>query len=358
MKVLGVHYGHDSCASLIIDGKIIADAQEERFVRNKHSTDAPYNSIKYCLKAGNIKNINEVDLICIPWKTLPRQLSALFGVDQSFKSKGDLKIIRNKVVKKISNHFNINVPVYKRDLFINDTSKILCINHHICHASAAYFTSKNSKPCLIFSIDGSGDGICTGIYYAENNSIKKLKSYYKEGALGWPYSIVTEACGWIHGDGEGKLMGLAPYGDYNVCKGVLDDIFPVFEGTNLKKVSNFTIPGYWNENGSQQYQIQEAEYVQKLIEKYGKENIAAEAQRKLEENMISLVDGWLKKTKVERIAFTGGVSLNVKLNQKYGINLKKELTNIIAFLFREIQVWVLVQHFMVITIIKLSIMDY
>lgn len=316
MIILGVHCGHDSCATIIKDGEILADVQEERFNRNKHSSDVPVNSIEYCLKAAGLDDINQVDRITVPWERLPAKLAALFGVSQGVSLRSMAKNMIGKIDIGVPEPMELKPPIYKRKFYLKDPSKIKCYNHHLCHAASAYFTSNSSEPCLIFTIDGSGDNVCTGIYYGEDNRIRKLESFYKEGALGWPYSLVTEAVGWIHGDGEGKLMGLAPYGDYSECEGLLDNYFPRFEGKKLVKPSKISTPGYWEEKAALQFQIDEADEVAELVDKYGKEAVAAEAQRVLEENTLNLVEGWLAEKPVKRIAFAGGVILNVKLNQK------------------------------------------
>jgi carbamoyltransferase len=326
MIILGVHHGHDSSAAIVVDGKVVADAQEERFNRNKHSSDVPYNSILYCLEEAGLSDINEVDKISLSWSNMTAELRALFG----FKSR---ELIRHKIIRFAAKQIygrdldqnKYKTPLYYNDLKVVDESKIITNNHHLAHAASAYFTSKSNDKCLIFTIDGSGDGICTGIYMGEGSSINKLDSHYKEGAIGWPYSVVTEGLHWIHGDGEGKTMGLAPYGDYNKCKGVLDRYFPTFDGCNLIKKSELGNVFYWNEKGAVQYHFDEASSVEKIILKYGKENVAAEAQRKLEDNVLSLVKGWIDKTGVNRVAFAGGVMLNVKLNQRIWYKLSSEI---------------------------------
>ena len=80
-----------------------------------------------------------------------------------------------------------------------------------------------------------------------------MQKYYKEASIGWAYSVVTEGLHWIHGDGEGKTMGLAPYGDYKKCKGVLDKYFPKFENEKLVKESELGNSYYWTESGSTQF---------------------------------------------------------------------------------------------------------
>jgi carbamoyltransferase len=207
-------------------------------------------------------------------------------------------------------------PIYYPNYELKDKSKFINNNHHLAHAASAYFTGKTNDKCLIFTIDGAGDKMCTSIWQGEGNKIELLKSYYREASIGWAYSIVTEGLHWIHGDGEGKTMGLAPYGDFTKCKNVLDKYFPVFKGDELIKPSDLGQCFYWTESGSTQFHFDEAKEVEALIEKYGRENIAAEAQRKLEDTIMNLVFGWVKKTGIKKVAFAGGVMLNVKLNQR------------------------------------------
>src|SRR5665647_185949 len=87
MIILGIHSGHDSSASIIKDGKIIADVQEERFNRIKHSNNVPLRSIDYCLKASGLKSINDVDYISFSWKTNPKTIDSIFGLKKKESTK-------------------------------------------------------------------------------------------------------------------------------------------------------------------------------------------------------------------------------------------------------------------------------
>lgn len=320
MVVLGIHKGHDSSAAIVKDGKIIADVQEERFARVKHSGNVPINSIEYCLKQAGIKNINEVDFISSSWENTPKELVPVFGLTQ--RKNGSIVEQIGKSILGKGGSTRLKLPIYYPDFHLKDETKFKDNNHHLCHAASAHFTRSTSDKCLIFTIDGAGDGICTAIWIAEGSKIELQKSYYNEAAIGWAYSIVTEGIHWIHGDGEGKTMGLAPYGDYTKCKNVLDKYFPEFKDDVLVKKSEMGEAYYWNESGSTQFHIDEAKEVEALVKKYGRENIAAEGQRKLEENVMNLVHGWIKKTGIKKVAFAGGVMLNVKLNQRLWNNRK------------------------------------
>lgn len=317
MIILGIHSGHDSSAAILRDGKLLADVQEERFNRNKHSNNTPIKSIEYCLKEAGVIDINEVDKISLTWENNPKGLNTLFGLE-NIQGKKE-KLVKDLAKTFMGKSFGMSkqkLPIYFPDYTGIVKSKLSNNNHHLVHAASAYYTRQTNNKCLIFTIDGSGDNICTAVWLGEGNKITLLKKYYKEAAIGWAYSIVTEGLHWIHGDGEGKTMGLAPYGDFNNCKGVLEKYFPKFEDDVLVKKAEIGNAYYWTENGSTQFHFDEAYEVEKLIEKYGKENIAAEAQRNLEENVMNLTFGWCKKTGIKNVAFAGGVMLNVKLNQR------------------------------------------
>ncbi len=313
MKILGIHTGHDSSAALLIDGKIIADIQEERFVRVKHSNNVPIESIKYCLKEANINNINELDYIGYGWKNTSNSVNALFNLKKKALSPRDQ--IKNLIRKSIKSN-SIMPPIYFPNFKLYDQTKFITTEHHLAHAASAYFTQDITDKCLIFTIDGAGDNVSTAVWLGEKNKISPLVKYGHEAGIGHAYSIITEALHWIHGDGEGKTMGLAPYGKYDNCKGVLNKYFPHFQDEKLIKPSAIGKTYYWSENGYNQFHLEESWEVEKLVNKYGKENIAAEAQRKLEDIIMNLIFGWCKKTGIQNIACAGGVFLNVKLNQR------------------------------------------
>src|ERR1041385_7849109 len=116
-----------------------------------------------------------------------------------------------------------------------------------------------------------------------------------EASLGFFYSNVTEALGWWHGDGEGKTMGLAPYGDPEKARGVLDRFCPQFSAGKLVKPVEFRGPYSWDQAGAMQWHFDEAGEIGDLVQKYGREHIAAEAQRVLEEQSKEIIYPWLEK---------------------------------------------------------------
>lgn len=318
MTVLGIHHGHDSSAAIVRDGKILADVQEERFSRGKHSNNAPLEAIKYCLQVAGIKDINELDYISFSNESNTDVLETVFDLGKKEET-GVVQSAKNMVKKVLgvpSYSNDLKLPIYYPDYTKIDKRKFVNNNHHLVHAASAYYTRKTNDKCLIFTIDGSGDNISTAIWIGEGNKIELQKSYFREASIGWAYSVVTEGLHWIHGDGEGKTMGLAPYGDPTKMGDELDKFFPVFKDDELVRPSALGKGYYWYESGSVQFHFDEASEVEALIKQYGRETVAARGQKLLEETIINLVFGWVKKTGIKKVAFSGGVMLNVKLNQR------------------------------------------
>ncbi|MDC3132587.1 hypothetical protein OA501_00030 [Flavobacteriaceae bacterium] len=315
MKILGIHQGHDSSAAAVIDGKVVADVQEERFNRVKHSSDLPMASILYCMEQCGIEDINGFDRISFSWSTTPPHLASVLNLP--IKKSKTLKQYALNLAKKFFGANNHVPPIYFKDLKLKDPTKFINNDHHRMHAASAYFTRKSNDKCLIFTADGAGDNVSTAVWLASGNKIKPLSRLSGfEAGIGWAYSIVTEGLHWIHGDGEGKTMGLAPYGDPKACKGKLDHLFPVFNGTELSKPSKIQKGNSFMLRGSNQFHFEQAREVEKLVEEFGREAIAAEAQRKLEEVMIGYVQAWCLKMEISKVAAAGGLFLNVKLNQR------------------------------------------
>ncbi len=313
MIVLGIHCGHDSSCAVVRDGRIIADAQEERFNRIKHSANVPVNAIGYCLEAAGLRDINGFDAIGCSSRNTTGPLAEILNLKLPEK-RGWLR----KFLTRMSNGKGPSgrrPPIYLPDYTITG-GKFQNVEHHLAHAAAAHYTRRSPDKCLVFTIDGAGDHVSTAVWLAEGSTIRPLQRLYRQASIGWAYAIVTEALHWWPGDGEGKTMGLAPYGDASKCRGMLDHLFPVLDGPEVVQSSDVGPHYRWRESGSMQFHFPLALAVEDLCRKHGRENVAAEAQRKLEECVMAYVFGWVRKTGIRRTAYGGGVFLNVKLNQR------------------------------------------
>lgn len=315
MKILGVHIGHDSSAALIIDGKVVADVSEERFNRIKHYAGLPISSIAYCLKSQNL-TMDNIDIVAIPGKNSVPDLNYLFNLKGNKRENATKKRMIINYVEHIWNKPKVCPPLYLKYFELNNKTEIIHVDHHLTHAASAYYTNDIKEKQLIVTMDGVGDEDSIVIWRGENGKIELLERFGSNASLGWFYSNVTEALGWWHGDGEGKTMGLAPYGDYNKCRGILEKFYPKFSNGKLVEPHDFGRVGLWNQNGAIQFHFDEAIEIEKHVKKYGPENIAAEAQKILEEQAFEIIFPWLEKEKTKNLTCAGGIFLNVKLNQR------------------------------------------
>lgn len=214
MKILGISaYYHDSAAALIVDGQIIAAAQEERFTRQKHTADFPLNAIKYCLNHAGL-NIAELDAVVFydkPFLKFERLLETYYA----FAPKGLLSFLKaiplwldeklflkNRLFKGLK-----RVGPYKKNKL-----KLLFTEHHLSHAASAFYPSAFEESAIL-TIDGVGEWCTASMGVGNGNTITFLKEMNFPHSVGLLYSAFTYYLGFTVNSGEYKLMGLAPYGN-------------------------------------------------------------------------------------------------------------------------------------------------
>jgi len=319
--VLGVHSGHDAGAALVIDGKVVAAASEERFKRIKHCSDFPDASIRYVLREAALGPSN------IDYVAQTDQTSLVELLVKQIKPYG-LPWFINKVTGLMYNKAKKEMySLYKRQkkpTFVGDvdflrkigiSAKRIAINHHLAHAASAYRTS-GFKKATVITLDGAGELFAGTVYIGNNGEMKKVsESFVNGGSLGLFYAAVTYGLGFKINDGEGKTMGLAAYGDPNPAYNDLVKFAPILSGSEFKNgfIWHFDIKYLPNKLVCAPI---EPQHISALIHKYGYENVAAAAQKILEENVSHLVQNVFDQTGISKIAAAGGVFLNVKANKK------------------------------------------
>lgn len=212
MIVLGISaLYHDAAASIVVDGKIVAAAQEERFTRKKHDPVMPVNAIRYCLKKAGIAE-SEPDYVVFydnPLYTLDRYMKNMLAaggdsrdvLERSFVSMFSEKIWIHNIIKKI---FHTD-----RDGF---QGKVLVCEHHMSHAASAFYPSPFHE-AVIITMDGVGEWETTTVGIGRGKEIEIKETIYFPHSLGLLYSAFTYFCGFKVNSGDYKFMGLAPYGE-------------------------------------------------------------------------------------------------------------------------------------------------
>jgi len=207
--VLGLSFFfHDSAASLVRDGEIVAAVAEERLCRRKHTNEFPKLAVEYCLEQANLKSINEVDAIVFYEKPLVKLLRIIETSMATWpRSYGPF-------VSSLPNFLKAKVDVRKVILshYPSYSGDILFSEHHLSHAASAFFPSPY-KEAAILSLDGVGEWETTCVGYGSANRVRLDRSLHFPHSIGLLYSALTAYLGFRVNDGEWKVMGLAPYGE-------------------------------------------------------------------------------------------------------------------------------------------------
>ena len=212
-KILGVSaFFHDSAACILIDGKINAAAQEERFTRKKHDSGYPFNAIEFVLKFSNTK-LSEIDAIVFfekPFLKFERLLETYVAM----APKGFVQFTKAMPVWLREKLFLKNMLfqlLKSHDKNFNNSRKIFFSEHHLSHAASAFYPSPFDK-AIVLTADGVGEWATTTVAVGDGKNLNIKKEIHFPHSLGLLYSAFTYYTGFKVNSGEYKLMGLAPYG--------------------------------------------------------------------------------------------------------------------------------------------------
>ena len=325
-KILGISaYYHDSAAAIVIGGKIIAAAQEERFTRIKHTSEFPYEAVKYCLEASGLQ-LNELDAIVFydkPFLKFERLLETYYA----FAPRGlwsFLKAIPVWINEKLFLKKQIRTALKSINQGQVSTAPLLFPEHHLSHAASAFYPSAFESSAIL-TIDGVGEWTTASIAFGDKTSIKLLKSMQFPHSVGLLYSAFTYYLGFTVNSGEYKLMGLAPYGetDSEQTKTYIDsikthlvDIKP--DGSIWLNQSYFTYASGLRMVNDQQWEklFGIARKTEEQTIEQSHCNLALAIQIVSEEIVLKMAETAKKLTGSKRLCLAGGVALNCVANGK------------------------------------------
>jgi len=318
--ILGISaFYHDSAATILVDGKIIAAAQEERFTRKKHDPSYPFNAIEFVLNFAKIK-LSDVDQIIFfekPFLKFERLLETYVAfAPNGFKSfcMAMPVWLKDKLFQK-KMLFN---ELKRHDSNFNDIKKIYFSDHHLSHAASAFFPSPFEE-ALVLTADGVGEWATTTVAIGKGNNLEIKKEIHFPHSLGLLYSAFTYYAGFKVNSGEYKLMGLAPYGS------------PVYEDKiknnliNIKDDGSFHLDqSYFNYSTGLTMTNKKFDnlFGQKVRDsKYEKltqfhMDIAASIQKVTEDVMIKIAKSLKEEFNISNLCLAGGVALNCVANGK------------------------------------------
>jgi len=325
-NILGISaFYHDSAAALLVDGEIVAAAQEERFTRIKHTADFPVEALRYCLEESGLE-IDELDAVVFYDKPLLK-FERLLQTYYAFAPKGLLSFlkaipvwIREKLfLKKMIYDGLKEVGEYDRKQL-----KLLFSEHHLSHAASAYFASPYQESAIL-TIDGVGEWTTASIALGKANSIKIIKEMEFPHSVGLLYSAFTYYLGFKVNSGEYKLMGLAPYGNpqspqtHSFVETIKNQLVDIKEdgsiwldsqyfnyATGLRMVHDHKwekLFGFSKRKPEEDIQQQHC-------------NLALAIQQVTEEVVLKMANEAQKLTQSQNLCLAGGVALNCVANGK------------------------------------------
>jgi len=320
MKILGLSaYYHDAAACLVVDGEIVAAAQEERFTRKKHDDAFPVHAINYCLQEAGIAAA-ELDHVVFYDKPFLK-FERLFETYLAFAPKGFRSFATSLPVWLKDKLFQKTMIVDAlKDAFGRDgdwTSKLLFSEHHLSHAASAFFPSPFEEAAVL-TMDGVGEWTTTSLAIGSGNQLSVHKEIHFPHSLGLLYSAFTYYTGFKVNSGEYKVMGLAPYGEPRYAQLIKDHLIDIKEDgsfrldmsyfnyctgltmTNDKFADLFGGPARPSEGSLTQREM----------------DLATSVQAVTEEVVIKLARGIRKSTGQKNLCLAGGVALNCVANGK------------------------------------------
>jgi len=318
--ILGISaFYHDSAATIVIDGKIISAAQEERFTRKKHDASYPYHAVEFVLNFSKLK-LHQIDYIVFYEKPFLK-FERLLETYVAFAPKGFRSFCMSIplwIKEKLFQKKLIFDELKRHDKNFNDINKIYFSEHHLSHAASAFYPSP-FKEAIVLTADGVGEWGTTTVAVGKENKLEILKEIRFPHSLGLLYSAFTYYTGFKVNSGEYKLMGLAPYGEPKYKKLITDNLIDIkddgsfkldqsfFEySTGLKMISKKFSKLFGNKSRNPENE--------KLTQFHM--DIASSIQEVTEDVMLRITNSLAKEYNIKNLCLAGGVALNCVANGK------------------------------------------
>src|SRR5229473_2440617 len=320
LRILGISaFYHDSAAALIVDGDIVAAAQEERFTRVKHDASFPHGAVAACLGEAGI-GLGDVDWVVFYEKPFLK-FERLLETYLAFAPRGFAsfrKAMPLWVKEKLFQKDGLVKELRKAGADNDVRERLLFAEHHYSHAASAFFPSPFEE-AVVLTIDGVGEWATSTVAIGRENQLKMEKELHFPHSLGLLYSAFTYYTGFKVNSGEYKVMGLAPYGEPRFKDLILDKIVDLKEdGTFRLDQSYFNYcTGLTMTNG--RFAGLFGEPVRdprtELLTQFHMD-VAASIQAVTDEILLRLTRTLAREYGIPDLCLAGGVALNCVANGK------------------------------------------
>lgn len=321
MNTIGIFMeGPNTGASLFCDGKLIAAQEEERFTRQKRAPDVfPARAVAYCLAEAGLK-ARDVDVVAAGWdhnrypQPMDHRMRSIAG--------RTLDPIADRVESMVHIKLSPELATFKisagmKQLDQQADCEIRFFPHHLCHAASVHYLS-GFESSSILVLDGSGEEIGTSTWFGAGDEIRLLDKWLLPDSLGWFYAVMTEYLGFKAYSGEGKVMGLAPYGQPDPELAAKLRRFCLSDPERIYKIDPRFLYGSKRSHSWR--------FTDHLTDLFGPprlpeselsdrdRSLAFEVQRRLEEIATDLAHRLLAETGCGNLCISGGVAMNCKMN--------------------------------------------
>ncbi len=301
-----ISQGYDSAAALIVDGKLIAAAAQERFSRKKHTGDFPIDAIQFCLREAGL-SIEDVTEIAHGFDYSP--FRQLYSLDP------DSSRLYQRVFSKeaLVGHVHRCFPDFRAE-------RIQPVGHHLAHAASAAFTSGWNE-CLVVVNDAMGEVQSLTVFQSRDGDLAKIREIPATDSIGILYSLVTLHLGFDFNSDEYKIMGLAPYGDPERFRAFFEKTvelrpegsirIPILRlNRSREERENYVATRAYLDEHLVARRAPDAEITQEH------KDVAAALQECLDRVVLHVCGHFGKQTGMRRVALAGGVALNCTANGK------------------------------------------
>lgn len=313
MIILGIHDGHNASACLMKDGQILAALQEERIRNEKNYSGFPYEAVAWVLRYCDISP-GEVDRFAFNGNHMPISTGGREALLDQYR-RASTRLMRGKrLIKRLGGDavFTNRRKRQRLDCLAKSggsASKAEFVNHHYCHAAAAYYGwGDYSNDVLVLTCDGMGDRVCATVSKGSGGRMELLESIRESESVCNIYAALTFLLGMVPLEHEYKIMGMAPYSSREKSREVADLFWRHFEFIE-------TNPMVWRRKNGLPATFYSASFLKKLLDGIRFDHVMGGLQLFFEEIMTRWVQNCVRATGISRVALGGGGFMNVKANK-------------------------------------------
>ncbi|HLC76268.1 MAG TPA: carbamoyltransferase C-terminal domain-containing protein [Candidatus Peribacterales bacterium] len=321
MYILGISNSMDSNVALLKDGELIFAAGEERFSRVKQDDSFPQRALDAALLFAGIA-LDDIDVVAYGWhKGFPEEhlkayVQRCIDIEATGKEAKDIMDQRIQIEAERSLARRADFDRRMEELGLSD--RVEYFDHHVSHAATAYYPSPFEE-ALVITLDAAGDYRSGTVSVGKGNSLTEVSCNFTFDGLGFLYGQITELLGFKPHRHEGKVTGLAAFGDPKPCLPIMQKMVEVKDGKIYGLLHEYFKPFFYEQKES----------LKAALKPHTREEIAAALQKHLEDVVTEYILYYVQKHEIGNIACSGGIFANVKMNQR--IRALKGVTDLYVF---------------------------